>query len=166
MRNGPSSLQAESTGLPCALARLAARGGGMRRRTPGPSSSEPRGPWLRFIFAAPVPEVVVVHSRHLINVSCVERIQSSCSSSKPCTVPSHTSVPCVLEDAGKISVTGAKAWVGGPAARERSALGRGAHGWPGGPGMPHLPGAGRQDQKVVIRIPEWKSSAAEAKDVS
>lgn len=29
------------------------------------------------------------------------------------TGPSHTSFPCVLEDAGKINATGSKAWVGG-----------------------------------------------------
>lgn len=42
---------------------------------------------LRFIFVAPVPEVVVAHSRHLINVSCIKRIQSSCNLSKLCQCP-------------------------------------------------------------------------------
>lgn len=83
--NGPSSPQAESSGLPGALRQP--RVGECNCLLLGPCSLSPAGLRLGFIFPAPVPEVVVLHSRHLMHVSCLERIPSSCSSSKPCQWP-------------------------------------------------------------------------------
>lgn len=55
--------------------------------SPSLNCESQRAVTLRFIFVALVPGGVVVHSRHLINVSCIKMIRSSCNLSKPCQCP-------------------------------------------------------------------------------
>ena len=71
------------------------------------------------------------------------------------SVPSCTSLPCVLEDAGKINATPSQTWAGRAVSALRALL-LVVCCLLSGPGALHLPGAGEQNGKVTIRIAKWK----------
>lgn len=98
----------------------------------------------------------MVHSRHLINVPCINRIQSSCNLSKPCQCPhSHIISLCprgCWEDQCNC-ITRARER---RAASEYQALLLVVYCLLRDPGTLLLPGTGQENWKVAIRMPKWE----------
>lgn len=113
-----------------------------------PLNCEPqRAVTVRFIFVALVPGVVVVRSRHLINVSCKKRIQSGCNLSQLCQCPQLRIIPpcprgCCEDKCDNIT----KAWER-RAAGERGVLLLAVYCLLKDHGTLHLPGAGCENWK-------------------
>lgn len=123
--------------------------------SPSLNCESQRAVTLRFIFVALVPGGVVVHSRHLINVSCIKRIQSSCNLSKPCQCPQLRIIflcptGCWEDQCDTIT----KAWER-RAASEYKILFLVVYCLLRDLGTLHLPVAGQKNWKVVTRMPKW-----------
>lgn len=107
---------------------------------------------MGFIFVAPVPGVVAVHSRYLINVPCIKKIQSSCNLSPPCQCPQSHIISLCPRGCWEDQCNQARER---KAASEYKVLLLVVYCLLRDPGTLRLPGAGWENRKVVIRMPKW-----------